>query len=344
MNHPRLPSGVHAGSCRQAAPTAIVVEVATFDAKQTLVIANPAANGGRVAKRWPEVERLLRASIGGCAIAQSSSPGGATKLAEDAVRAGVRTVLSLGGDGTHHEVVNGIMGAGVAERVRLGVLPAGTGGDFCRLLLASDTLEGAIAGLPAAKASPIDLISVRYVGRSGGEEFGYGLNVSTIGIGGHVARLVNASWKLFGGKATYFLASAEALIDFKPPMVRLFVDGDDVGAFRITTVAICNGRYAGAGMFFAPSARLADGLLDVTVVRPVSLLRLVREQHRLYDGTHVDMHDVTTCFRGKEVRVVPMDGASVAFEVDGEAPGWMPGTYRIVPGAIDLLGVKPEVL
>lgn len=315
-----------------------------LDPRTTVVVANPAAAGGGVGRRWPAIERTLRAHLGGCAIRRSGPEGTVAVLAERAVRDGATAVLSLGGDGTHNEVLNGVLRAGRAPgSVALGILPAGTGGDFRRLLTAGASLEEAARALPSASAALIDVGAIEHSTDDGGRASRYFLNIASAGVSGLVDRLVNRSSKRLGGRLTFLLATLRALRRYRPARVRLTVDDRVAGVYDVAVLAVCNGRWAGGGMLIAPAARLADGVLDVVVIRHAPLVATALRTPRLYRGTHVDSPLVDT-FRGRHVEVALAGDAPAWVDVDGEAPGVAPATFRVHPGAVRLLGARPEML
>lgn len=316
-----------------------------IDPAKTTVVVNPAAAGGKVGRRWAALERELREALGACRFVPTVALGDGIRLARAAVESGATTVLSLGGDGTHNEVLNGILAAAAPTgSVRLGILPAGTGGDFRRLLLHGGSIEESARHVAAAEDHAIDVGSVRYVDDDGREGHRWFLNIASCGVSGLVCRLVNESGKKLGGKATFLLATLRATLRYDPARVRVEVDGEAVGDFTVSSVAACNGRFAGGGMMFAPTARLADGLLDVTVIRHASFAKVLRLSPKLYDGTHVDMHGLVSTFRGRVIRVEPLGSARAWVEIDGEAPGFAPIEIRVHPAAVRLIGARPDVL
>lgn len=315
-----------------------------WDAASTVVVVNTAAAGGRVGREWRTLALDLAQALGDVRFVLSRAPGHAIELAAEAVRDGARTILSLGGDGTHNEVVNGILRAQRRPgEVRLGILPAGTGGDFRRLLVDGKTLHESARAMPTASVAPIDAGRVSFVTDEGKHASRFFVNIASLGVGGLVDRAVNRSSKRLGGKAAFLLATLQTLPTYRPPRVRLRVDGDAVGDFTITNIAVCNGRFAGGSMMLAPEARLGDGLFDVTVMRHAPLLRSLPEAPRLYDGTILDSSDVEF-FQGRHVRVEPLDARKAYMDIDGEAPGVAPAEFEMLHHALRLIGARPDVL
>ena len=180
-----------------------------FRGQPATLIVNPAAAGGRVGREWKAIEARIRDALGDtlqCVWTERQGHG--VDLARDAVRQGSKTLISLGGDGTHHEVLNGLMAAGSeSEDVRFGVLHAGTGGDFRRVLHGGGDFETSLKRLPNAGSFHIDVGSVSYFRDDGEPESRFFLNLASAGLAGVVDRMVNASGKRLGGKLTFLLAT-----------------------------------------------------------------------------------------------------------------------------------------
>jgi YegS/Rv2252/BmrU family lipid kinase len=308
----------------------------------TVVVVNPAAAGGLVGRDLARLERVVRAHAGACDVAVSRGPGGAAALAEEAARGGATRVVSLGGDGTHNEVLNGLMrGAREPARVELGILPAGTGSDFCRVLEHGRSFERGARALRDAPGVPVDVGSVRFTTDAGDEATRYFLNIASCGVSGLVDRLVNGSSKRLGGTVTFFVAALRALRRYRPARVSLAIDGLDQGEIELNTLAVCNGRYAGGGMLFAPDARLADGALDVVAIEHAPLARTLTLTPRIYRGTHGGS-PLVRAFRGRVVRVAPLRGEPPLLDIDGEVPGRAPAEFRVHPRAVRLVGPRDE--
>jgi YegS/Rv2252/BmrU family lipid kinase len=312
-----------------------------WDATTTSVIYNPHAAAGRVGREWADRERALREILGPVTFRASRSSGDAAQQARDAIAEGARTLLSLGGDGTHNEVVHGILTSGAPHgSIRLGILPSGTGGDFRRLLLDSEDWLSAAKALPTATATTIDA-GLAIFSDGSTEQRRHFLNICSFGVGGLACSIVNNSKKRLGSKATFFLGTLEAILRYTPAAIRLTVDGNEVGTYTVTNIAVANGRYFGAGMMVAPEAKIADGLLDVTVIEaggPLAVLRLIGT---IYRGKHTTLDCVKT-FRGAVIQAETVGPNPAYIDLDGEAPGQIPIRIEVVPGALQLLLLRPQ--
>jgi len=313
---------------------------AMFDPNKTIVIANPMARHGFVGENWTELSATIREELGPVELQLTKSRGDGLRMGKEALARGVRTVISFGGDGTHSEVVDGIMQSELNEQVSLGILHAGTGGDFRRMIPGAEELASACSVIREKPSVPIDVGWVRYVGDDGHSESRFFLNITSMGMGGLVDRNVAASKSKSSGKAKYFKAVLRANMQYKPARVRLHVDGRDEGEHDISNICVCNGRWAGGGMMFAPEGRVADGMFDVILIRSASTLRGLPVMMGLYKGTHVRSPLVST-FRGQHVEV-EMLANTAWMDIDGEAPGVGPAEFRIRERALRVIGIGDE--
>jgi len=311
-----------------------------FDPSKALVIANPMARHGFVGDNWPALSEQIRKALGPVDLQLTASHGDGLRIGKEAIANGVRTIISFGGDGTHSEVVDGIMQSGANKGVTFGVLHAGTGGDFRRMIPGADELESACVVLREKPAVPIDVGWVQYVHDEGHTEARFFINITSMGMGGLVDRIVGASPSQSGGKAKYFKAVLRAQMKYKPARIRLGIDGKDEGEHDISNLCVCNGRWAGGSMMFAPEARVADGMFDVILLRATSTLRGLPVMAGLYKGTHVRSPIVST-YRGRHVEV-EMLANTAWMDIDGEAPGVGPAEFRIHHRALRVIGIGPE--
>lgn len=304
---------------------------------RTLVVANPRSAGGggrrRLEAAWPRIRALLDP----CELVWTRGPRDAERLAREAVRAGVDRVVSAGGDGTLHEVVSGILAAGLGDRAEIGLLPLGTGGDFARTAGIPLDLDAAAVRIAETEPRPVDAGRVRYRDRQGREQTTFFLNVASLGVSGLVTELVERAPKLLGGRVAFLAGTLRALARYRPVPVALRLDGALLHDGPLVLAAAANGRAFGGGMQIAPDARLDDGLLDVVVVPAFSRLRLLRELPRIYRGTHLAVEGVRFA-RGRRLEAKAEPGAAL-LEVDGEPLGAAPASVELLPGAIRLRGL-----
>jgi YegS/Rv2252/BmrU family lipid kinase len=302
-----------------------------------VLIVNPASAGGRTGRHFDAIARAVRGALGDFEARFTRASGDACGLAREAVAAGRRLVVAVGGDGTASEVIDGLLCGGFQEQ--FGFIPRGTGGDFRRSLGIPNDVPGAALLLAAAAARTIDLGRVEFTGNDGRPAVRHFANVASCGVSGVVAGNVNRSGKWLGGKLSFKLAAARSLAGWRDQRVRWRADGGPWVEQAVTALAVCNGRHFGGGMMVAPEARLDDGLLDVTVWHGLGLVDFVTKEPLLYDGRHVRLPNTRT-LRARTVEVEPLGAAPVLLEVDGEQPGRLPARFTVLPGALSLRGAS----
>lgn len=314
-----------------------------FQPSKTFVIANPTAGDGRVGRELDGLRDLIKAELGDVGFLLTERRGHGLKLAKKAIWDGAELLISLGGDGTHSEVVAGVFKDRDAQRrVTVGLIPMGSGGDFRRLLDASNNVRSHLDLIKTREPQHVDVGVAHYLDDEGLERTRIFLNECSVGMSASVCLRLNAGRKRFGA-ASYFAGSVAAQLRHKAPLLRVHVDGQHVGDFRANTVMLSNGQYAGGGMHFAPRARLTDGMLDVTVIEQANLLRMMAFSPSLYLGDAGNSSLVST-FRGFEVAVEVLTDGDSCVEADGESIGVTPLRAHVVPSGIRLLGIREDAL
>lgn len=309
--------------------------------ESTFVLVNPASANGRTGRRWIEMASKLRARIGDFESAMTEAPRQATALVRDALSGGARHIVSVGGDGTHNEVVNGFFDAGrpIAADAMLSLLPTGTGGDLRRTLdLPKDPIE-AIDHV-GQRPVTVDVGVLTCATEEGGEASHHFVNISSFGSSGEIVEAVNHTTKLFGGKVSFLLGAARVSATWRNRPVRIVLDPDTPDEQtlerRIYLTAVANARYFGGGMKVAPDAVMDDGLFDVVVMGDLSKATVFRHTGSIYRGEHLKLERVEHHL-ARAVRAEPLEaGAVVHIDMDGEMPGRLPATWRLLPGALRL--------
>ncbi len=305
--------------------------------ESVFVVVNPASAGGRTGRRWPELAAHLRRQVGELEVGFTEHSGQATELVRAALRRGVAQVVSVGGDGTLNEVVNGFFdGDGaIPTQATLSIVPTGTGGDTRRSLgLPADALE-AITHV-GQHPQPTDVGRMTCVGANGAPVSRYFINIASFGIGGLVDKLVNEGSKALGGKASFLWSTLRAGARYRNQAVRLRLDGGEPMTRTVLNGVVANARYFGGGMHIAPMARMGDGQFEVVIVGDMGFLQLSRSLPRLYKGEHLSLRDVEHV-AATHIHAEPVDADEVVLiDLDGEQPGHLPATFELLPGALRL--------
>jgi len=293
-----------------------------------LAIVNPAAGGGRTAKlAGAQLARLRESGLRVDVIA-SSGPGHAIQLAQEAYEQGYRRFLAVGGDGTAHEILNGIFGRETpTERIELGFLPLGTGNSFLRDFT-TDGAENSIEALLALRKRGVDLLRLRHAAGTI-----YSFNLLSVGFTADVGALTNRIFKPFG-RLGYLLGVFVRVVQLKRRGFRMRADADEAwDDRRCLFLTFNNSKYTGGTMMIAPHADSADGLIEYVRWGPIGRLGLLKMLPRLYDGTHIE-HSLAERRAVKHVEFA-LD-APVDVMIDGEIVTLDCKTLDILPGAMDI--------
>ncbi len=302
------------------------------------VLVNPVAGSGAAARKLPTILREIERSGALPDSVRTEGPGDAARLVLQAAADGIDCVAVVGGDGTFNEAVQAFIDDAGHPRPgpALALIPAGTGGDFRRTFDIGESVEEAVARLVASPPRPVDLGTLEFVGDDGAPRIRAFINIASFGLGGLTDRIVNASPKWLGGRASFLLGAVRALTAYRNAPVRVTLDGAVFVEHPIVNVAIANGRFFGGGMKVAPDADPSDGSFDVIAVGDLSRLRSLALTGHIYRGTHVDEPDIRVG-RAREVRAEPLHaGDEVLIDLDGEAPGRLPLVARVLPSALRL--------
>ena len=298
------------------------------------VIVNPVAANGAVGKRWPQMRDILRAEGGQLDASFTTGPNHATELAREALSAGYRTIVAVGGDGTLNEVVNGLVIEGMVDpMVNLGIIPGGTGSDSVRTLGIPHDYRAACHRLLHGKPDCIDLGLITCASQEQ-EIRRYFLNVAGLGFDGEVCERVNRSSKALGGTIPFLSSLCVKLLTYQNKTVEVTLDGQQRLQQKANSVFVCNGRYAGGSMRIGPNAALDDGLFDVVIIGDTGKVEIVANLPRIYRGTHLS-HPKVDEYRAGEVRVKARE--RMLLQADGELIGEAPATFQIIPQALHVL-------
>ncbi len=290
-------------------------------------IVNPAAGGGRSAKlAGPAVARLREGGLRIDVIA-STGPGHAVQLAREAHGQGYRRFIAVGGDGTAHEILNGVLSpAGGKDRISLGFLPLGTGNSFLRDFTQHGA-EGSLQALLAGRKRPVDLVRLTH---STGEL--YSFNVLSVGFTADVAALTNRFFKPLG-QLGYLLGVFVRVVQLRRRAFTLRCDDDkNWDERRCLFLTFNNSKYTGGTMLIAPQADPTDGLIEFVRWGPIGRFGLMRMLPKLYDGTHI-AHPLASrrAVRHVEFNVpVPVD-----VMIDGEVATLECRSLDVIPAAVD---------
>lgn len=281
------------------------------------IIANPVSGRGLARRVGEQVVDLLHARGVNADLMLSEAPGDCERIAREVLAQGVRQVAACGGDGTVHEVINGLANSDAV----FGVVPCGRGNDLARALGLSRDVKDVVNTLVHGVDRAIDL------GKVGDRFFA---TVASLGFDTAVAQRARSRPSILGGTASYYLAVLQTLSGYRSPLVRL---RGDFGVFegRVLLAATANAPFYGSGVKIAPDAIVDDGMLDVCIVADVSRWMVLRMFLSAYSGAHVG-HSAVRVVQTRTLQIESDD--SLWIFADGEPMCEVPAVIEVVPGAL----------
>lgn len=250
-------------------------------------------------------------------------------------------LIACGGDGTLNEVLNGAI---IYENLTVGVVPIGTGNDFCR----NFPDEGDFMDIEAQLTGKvIKCDAIRYSGvMEGKKQTRYCANMFNIGFDCNVVDLTAKlkKYPLISGSFAYLMGVAITYIKKKGAKLRVELDGKVIENGPLLLTAIANGGFCGGGVHSSPYASVTDGIMDVNVIFNVGRVDFMKKFPYYAKGTHMELSDIDhiiyagTC---RKAKVTPLDG-TMRLCTDGEIVDAGAIDFEVVPEAFNLL--LPAVL
>ena len=298
-----------------------------------LIIVNPNAGIKKGFRDWTHISRLLKSDGISHLCVLTEYRNHACELTDKLIREGYRKIAVVGGDGTMNEVVNGIFQQNQvpSSDITLGMIPVGTGNDWCRSFGIPFDYKEAVKILANENTFLQDTGKISYF--RGDEPMNrYFINIAGMGYDALVANKTNLSKeKGKGGPMTYLFYVFTSLFQYRFIDAVIEVEGKQVfrGEIFSMNVGIC--RYSGGGMLQVPAAVPDDGLFDITLIKKAPKWLVIRYAHKLYDGSLVHLPFINT-YRGDSVRV--RSAGKIFLEADGESLGHSPFVYEILPKSL----------
>jgi diacylglycerol kinase (ATP) len=287
---------------------------------KTLFIVNPIAGKGKAKSLIPLIEEECKSNGLDYLIKYTTEPKDGTRIARAGVEEGYKKIISVGGDGTLNEVVNGIVGSDVI----LGVIPSGTGNDFIRSIYKEFDMVKIINNVINGAVKTIDLAKCNDT---------YFLNIGSGGIDAQVALESERTRKFFSGSTAYIVAMIKTIFLYKSKMMKVYIDDKEFDKNTLL-VAIANGRYYGGGILPAPKASLTDGIFDVCFIEKISKPKMLILFPKYMKGKHESIKEVSF-YRGKKIRLIATEEFGV--NIDGEVSLKKDVEFNIIPNGIKIV-------
>ena len=287
---------------------------------------NPAAGHKNGIKYFSKIKTALsKRSIDYDSI-QSEYAGHGTEIIKSLDFATYDGIVVSGGDGTIFEMLNGYFANKSVKKIPVGVIPIGRGNAFARDLdLVPERWEEAIDAIISGRTKKVDVGVF-----TTGEKKYYFLNILGFGFVTDIAATAQ-KLKMFGD-LSYILGVFHRTIALKSFNLKMEIDGKILERENVFA-EISNSRYTGKDFLMAPSAKIDDGLLDVTLLNKLSRVKVLQCLPKIFTGTHVQMKEVET-FKARRIKIETTPAKTLT--PDGQLMGSTPIEVECLPGAIEV--------
>lgn len=302
-----------------------------MNSKFARIIVNPAAGAGKTRREWPRIKDLLVSSGFRFEHDITEAPGHAIELAKSAVEKGFEMVVSVGGDGTINEIVNGLYEADGNGHTTLGIVSTGTGSDYVRTLGTPRHYKQACACFLEPRKISVDLGIVEY-NNDGHTKKRLFVNFAGMGFDAEIVRRTSQQFKAMGSMLSYLFGTLSTLVSYRNRDISVKIDGEET-KMKVCTIIMNNGKYGGGGMFTAPDADLTDGFFDVLTIGDIGKLDFLRSIPMIYKGTHL-AHPKVKMQKAREIEIEST--RRMHLQADGELLGELPARFSVLHSALNV--------
>jgi YegS/Rv2252/BmrU family lipid kinase len=263
------------------------------------IIANPTSGNRNFSKQWKEIQQLLQHKNIDYSYSFTQFSYHEIELVQNAIQKGYRNIISVGGDGTLHHIINGIMLQRYIKtsNITIAVIPLGTGNDWIKTYNIPNNIEKSIDIIEQKKIVLQDIGILKTENKT----ISYFNNVAGLGYDGYIVHKLN-NLKRFG-TIGYFLAGFSGLLFYKKTVFKIIFDDKIIETNCLMVLfGIC--KFSGGGMQFTKDVHTSDGLLDITIAKNLNLIDLILNIKRLYNG-EITYHKKIETYKTTDITIIP---------------------------------------
>ncbi len=260
----------------------------------------------------------------------------AEDFAEKIANSGTDYLIAVGGDGTMHEVINGIMHVPKNQRENLivGLLPVGSGNDFARTLKLSGKISYLHKLIANNNVIDMDIGKIECAALDGKETTVYFNNIAGVGLDAEVAKRVNEGHKTYGPNIAYYTATVKSFLNYRKKQIKVSSAEFNYEG-NVLLLSFANAKYFGSGLGIAPHAKVNDGKMALTLAGDVSLFDYLRNVGKLRKCAYLK-HPGIAYGEAESISIEPI-GEPCYIEADGELVGRLPLKVSMLPNEIKFL-------
>lgn len=297
------------------------------DENSWFIIANPTAGNKVFNKQWKEIKTQLSLNNISYSFSFTAFSKHEIELVQQAIQKGFRKIISVGGDGTLHHVVNGIMLQTYVKTtdITISVIPIGTGNDWVKTYnIPNNTTK-------AVKIIKNNSTILQDVGlcKTANNTINYFINVAGLGFDGYVINKLN-NFKKFGAIG-YLIAGINSLLSYDISKFKIsFNDKTIETKSLLTIVGIC--KYAGGGLQFTNNIDPSDGLFDITIAKNLKIITILLNLNKLFNGSLYKLKKIST-YKSSEI-TIESNNTGTYIQADGELIGTNKVSFNVINKAI----------
>jgi len=299
------------------------------DSKHCFVIINPTSGNGSGRKKWSQIQKLLKAYEFVFEFEFTKYSNHSSVLVQNAIKKGYTNIISIGGDGTLHNIINGILTQSdlSSEEINVGVIPIGTGNDWIKTHKIPKQIESAIQIIKNGIIKQQDVGKIDFLNMK--KKSVYFINLAGVGFDGYVVSKVN-KYKRFGALA-YLIGAILGMFSFKNFNSKTIINSEIIESKTLMIlIGICS--YSGGGMQLTKTPNYSDGIFDISVAKNLSKLDIIKNIANLYNGKIVNYKKVET--RKSDVIQIEIKNNDFPYiQADGELLGKGDISVTILPKA-----------
>lgn len=297
--------------------------------KTWFVIINPISGNGSSKKKWPYIERLLKHYKFNLEYAFTQYDKHSVELVQNAIKKNITNIISIGGDGTLHNIVNGIMLQKLipSQKVTVGVIPIGTGNDWVKTHNIPKNIEAAIQIIKNGNISQQDLGKIEFINNDKPAVFFN--NLAGVGFDGYIVNNVTKHKHI--GSLAYLYGALLSLFSFKNFESKTYINSKEISEKTLMVlIGLC--KYSGGGMRLTKNPNPFDGLLDISIAKNLSKLDIIKNIGKLFNG-RITNHKKVDAFKSTAVKIEIEQTETPFIQADGELIGTGGVSVTLIPKA-----------
>ncbi len=299
------------------------------------VIINPTSGNGTSKKKWPQIKSLLESDSFDFDFAFTEHENHSPQLVQEAIENGFLNIICVGGDGTLHNIVNGIMNQNIvlSNEVIIGMIPIGTGNDWVKTYAIPNDFEKAIQVIKKGNRKTQDLGKIEFLNDD--KKPVYFNNLAGVGFDGFVVSKVH-KYKHFGALA-YLTGAVLGLFSFKNFKSKVTINDKEINSKTLMVlIGLCN--YSGGGMQLTKNPDPFDGLFDISIAKNIGRFDIVKNLTKLFNGKIVNHKKVET-LKSDAITISVDEDEKPFIQADGELIGKGNVKISIVPKAFSFYSI-----